>query len=93
MTTILLTGASRGIGAAARVALEQRGVSVIGQATRPAHGLIAADFADPQAPQKLWEEALEAAGGTINVLVNNAGLFAANPVDGSDIACSSSISS
>ena len=86
MTTILLTGASRGIGAAARSALDRRGARIIGQATRPAPGLIAADFADPQAPQMLWEAALDAAGGAIDVLVNNAGLFAANPLDGSDIA-------
>ena len=86
MTTILLTGASRGIGAAARSALDRRGARVIGQATRPAPGLIAADFADPQAPQMLWEGALDAAGGAIDVLVNNAGLFAATPLDGSDIA-------
>lgn len=86
MTNILLTGASRGIGAAARIALEKRGARVIGQATRPAPDLLAADFTDPQAPQKLWEEALEAAGGSIDVLVNNAGLFSANPVEGSDIA-------
>jgi NAD(P)-dependent dehydrogenase (short-subunit alcohol dehydrogenase family) len=86
MTTILLTGASRGIGAVTRAALEQRGAFVIGQATRAASGLIAADFADPQAPQMLWEQALDAADGAIDVLVNNAGLFAANPLDGSDIA-------
>lgn len=86
MATILLTGASRGIGAAACVALEQRGASVIGQATAPASGLIAADFTDPQAPQQLWEEALEMAGGAIDVVVNNAGLFSANPIEGSDIA-------
>ncbi|ANY20448.1 3-oxoacyl-[acyl-carrier-protein] reductase FabG [Tsuneonella dongtanensis] len=86
MTTILLTGASRGIGAAARLALEARGCRVIGQATRPGPGLIAADFADPQAPQILWEAALDEAAGRIDVLVNNAGLFSANPLDGSDIA-------
>ena len=86
MTTILLTGASRGIGAAARAALEARGAKVFGQATRTGEGLLAADFADPQAPQMLWEAALEAAGGTIDVLVNNAGMFAANPLDASDIA-------
>jgi 3-oxoacyl-[acyl-carrier protein] reductase len=86
MTTVLLTGASRGIGAAARSALEARGVIVVGQATRPAPRLIAADFAEPTAPQMLWEEALEIAGGSIDVLVNNAGLFAANPLDSSDIA-------
>jgi 3-oxoacyl-[acyl-carrier protein] reductase len=86
MTAILLTGASRGIGAAARTALERRGCRVIGQATRAAGELLAADFADPQAPQVLWEDALERAGGTIDVLINNAGLFDANPLDASDIA-------
>ncbi|MCT2558216.1 SDR family oxidoreductase [Tsuneonella sp. YG55] len=86
MTTILLTGASRGIGAAARKMLEARGCRVIGQATGPAGDLLAADFTDPQAPQALWEEALDRAGGTIDVLVNNAGLFSPNPLDGSDIA-------
>ncbi len=86
MTSILLTGASRGIGAAARAALEARGAIVIGHATRPGEGLRAADFADPQAPQMLWDAALDAAGGTIDVLVNNAGMFAANPLDASDIA-------
>jgi 3-oxoacyl-[acyl-carrier protein] reductase len=86
MTCILLTGASRGIGAAARTALEARGCRVLGQATRSADGLIGADFADPPAPQSLWDEALEEAGGEIDVLINNAGLFAANPIDVSDIA-------
>ncbi|MXO73736.1 SDR family oxidoreductase [Altererythrobacter aerius] len=85
MKTILLTGASRGIGAATRTALEARGVRVVGQATRAGPGLIAADFADPQAPHGLWEQALDEAGGTIDVLVNNAGLFAANALDASDI--------
>ncbi len=86
MTCILLTGASRGIGAAARQALEARGSTVIGQSTRPAGGdLIAADFVDPSAPQALWDEALERGGGVIDVLVNNAGLFRASPLDGSDI--------
>jgi NAD(P)-dependent dehydrogenase (short-subunit alcohol dehydrogenase family) len=86
MTTVLLTGASRGIGAAARAALERRGATVIGQATSAGPRMLAADFTQPQAPQMLWEEALDAAGGAIDVLVNNAGLFAANPLDGSDIA-------
>ncbi|MFZ9394809.1 MAG: SDR family NAD(P)-dependent oxidoreductase [Erythrobacter sp.] len=87
MTCILLTGASRGIGAAARQLLEARGATVIGQATAAAGaGLIAADFADPSAPQALWDEALEQSGGAIDVLINNAGLFRANPLEGSDIA-------
>ena len=86
MTTVLLTGASRGIGAAARKALESRGCRVIGHATSAGSGLLAADFADPQAPQMLWEDALAQADGAIDVLVNNAGLFSANPLGGSDIA-------
>ncbi|TMM50073.1 SDR family NAD(P)-dependent oxidoreductase [Qipengyuania marisflavi] len=87
MTNILLTGSSRGIGAAAKTALETRGVRVIGQATRSdAIDTVPADFRDPAAPHELWEAALARAGGTLDVLVNNAGLFAANPVASSDIA-------
>jgi len=84
---VLLTGSSRGIGAALAHALAARGARIIGHATR-AHdpGTIAADFAEYGAPQMLWEEALERSGGRIDVLVNNAGLFAANPLDSSDIA-------
>jgi NAD(P)-dependent dehydrogenase (short-subunit alcohol dehydrogenase family) len=86
MPTILLTGSSRGIGAAARTALEARGARVIGHATL-ARGddTHAADFSDPLAPQILWEQALARAGGTIDILINNAGIFAANPLDSSDI--------
>ncbi len=72
---ILLTGASRGIGAAALSALEQSGHRVAGQSTRGENGLIAADFADPAAPRRLWEAAFDALGGRIDVLVNNAGVF------------------
>lgn len=87
MQTILLTGSSRGIGAAAKAALEARGVRVIGQARGAIdEDTVAADFADPGAAQALWETALQRAGGHIDVLVNNAGLFAANRLDGSDIA-------
>lgn len=86
MPTVLLTGSSRGIGAATAQALYARGARVIGHATRSVDpGMIAADFLDPPAPQLLWEEALDRAGGTIDVLINNAGVFAANPLDTSDI--------
>ena len=78
--TVLVTGSTRGIGKAIAEALAARGCKVIG------HGSRDADFVEPSAPQKLWESALEQAGGQIDVLVNNAGLFAANPLRASDIA-------
>lgn len=87
MTCILLTGSSRGIGAAAKVALEARGARVIGQARRgDGADMLAADFCKPGAAQALWEAALERSGGAVDVLVNNAGLFEANPLGASDIA-------
>jgi NAD(P)-dependent dehydrogenase (short-subunit alcohol dehydrogenase family) len=88
MPTILLTGTSRGIGRATAAALRARGAAVIGHSSRPsaASDTIAADFAEPPAPQVLWEEALERASGQIDVLINNAGIYAAAPLDTSDIA-------
>jgi NAD(P)-dependent dehydrogenase (short-subunit alcohol dehydrogenase family) len=78
MTTILLTGASRGIGAAARLALTTAGHHVIGQSTAGEHGLLAADFAFPGSADALWAAALAAApANRINVVVNNAGVFEA----------------
>ena len=58
--SILLTGSSRGIGAAIHSALTEAGATVIGHGT--ASG-IPADFADPTAPAALWNAALEQAGG------------------------------
>jgi NAD(P)-dependent dehydrogenase (short-subunit alcohol dehydrogenase family) len=86
MPTILLTGSSRGIGAATAAALQARGVRVIGHSTRGGDEAIAGDFLDPPAPQMLWEDALERAGGQIDALINNAGLIAAKRHDASDIA-------
>ena len=86
MTGILVTGSSRGIGAAIREQLEARCVRVIGHSTRGLEeGEIAADFTEPSAPSMLWEEALRQADGEIVVLVNNAGLFDGIPLDTSDI--------
>lgn len=81
MTNILLTGSSRGIGAAIAGALRDApGVTVAGHGT--ASG-IAADFADPAGPRLLWDAAL-ARLGCIDVLINNAGVFEANPIDAED---------
>lgn len=84
MATILLTGASRGIGAAALARLRAAGQIVIGQSTRGGDGLVAADFAQAGAATRLWDEALALAGGWIDVLVNNAGVFEAVDIDDSD---------
>ncbi len=79
--TILLTGSSRGIGAAIDTALRAAGRAVIGHGT--ASG-IPADFDEPHAAAALWDAALDRAGGSIDVLVNNAGVFEANPLEADD---------
>lgn len=81
MTSILLTGSSRGIGAAIAQSLTRDDVVLVGHGTRSG---IPADFADPAAPRQLWEQALVRTGGEIDVLVNNAGVFEANPLDRAD---------
>src|SRR5688572_1696396 len=81
---ILVTGASRGIGAAIVAALS--GHKVVGHSSRGGGGRIAADLATRDAAEGLWGEALERLDGRIDVLVNNAGIFEAAPIDadGSD---------
>jgi 3-oxoacyl-[acyl-carrier protein] reductase len=76
---VLLTGASRGIGAAIADTLGRNpDVRLERQATR---AFLAADFADPAAPADLWARAVDALDGRIDVLVNNAGVFEASPLD------------
>ena len=86
MTNILLTGASRGIGAAILASLRKSDVSVVGQSTSGDGDLLKADFGDPDATKSLWREALEKLDGRIDVLINNAGIFDPNPLDDSDDA-------
>ena len=80
---ILLTGASRGIGATSLAALTKAGHQVVGQSTAGSDELISADFSDPDAPRRLWEAAL-ASLGTIDVLINNAGIFEGIDIDAPD---------
>ena len=80
---ILITGASRGIGAAASELLRSTGHEVAGHSTAGSDDLIAANFTDPAAPRALWAAAL-ARLGHIDVLVNNAGVYESVAADASD---------
>jgi NAD(P)-dependent dehydrogenase (short-subunit alcohol dehydrogenase family) len=72
---ILVTGASRGIGAAAYELLESRGHNAVGHSTKGGDDLIGGDLTDPMAPRRIWSEALDRLGGHIDALVNNAGVY------------------
>lgn len=75
MTNILLTGGTRGIGKAIAERLDREDVKVW------AIGSNRFDFADPDAPKRLWDQAVEMFDGQVHVLINNAGIFEAAPVD------------
>ena len=74
---MLITGASRGIGAAAYALLKRAGHSVVGHSTKGSDSLIAGDLIDPAAPRDIWDTAVDELGGEIDVLVNNAGIYEA----------------
>jgi 3-oxoacyl-[acyl-carrier protein] reductase len=76
MTNILLTGGTRGIGKAIGERLADHDVVATGSAD--------GDLSDPATPAKLWKTALDRLGGRIDVLINNAGIFEAAPIDLSD---------
>jgi 3-oxoacyl-[acyl-carrier protein] reductase len=93
---VLVTGGARGIGAAISRRFAQAGARVLvhyGAGRERAETLAAelgggglalgADLADPRAASQLWREA-EAAAGRIDVLVCNAGVAVASPLDGDD---------
>jgi NAD(P)-dependent dehydrogenase (short-subunit alcohol dehydrogenase family) len=91
--TVIITGASSGIGFALAEAYLQRGYNVVGNA-RTAERLRAAadklgnpaqlllvdgDIASPATARKLFERAI-AAFGQVDILINNAGIFIAKPI-------------
>jgi 3-oxoacyl-[acyl-carrier protein] reductase len=76
MAHILLTGGTRGIGAAIAARLSQHRVFATGSSD--------GDLADPATPKRLWAATLAQLDGRVDVLINNAGVFEAAPIDLSD---------
>jgi NAD(P)-dependent dehydrogenase (short-subunit alcohol dehydrogenase family) len=95
--TVLLTGASKGIGAATARALGAAGAHVVAHYGSDEAGaraatseipeerklLVQADLGDQQAVQRLWETAV-AWRGRVDVLVNNAAVMEDAPLTASD---------
>ena len=78
---VLVTGSTRGIGAAIAAALARRGARVIGHGRADGADVFGADLADPEAASRLWSRALEQLDSRVDVLINNAGVFEPAGID------------
>ncbi|WP_458114271.1 SDR family oxidoreductase [Arthrobacter sp. R1-13] len=91
--TVLVTGASRGIGRATAFALHREGANVVlhygndkdsAQATADRLGnrvkLVQGDLSEPAERGRVWDEAAQWRDG-VDVLVNNAGAWLASEID------------
>lgn len=99
--TVLLTGASKGIGAATAGALGEAGAFVVAHYGSDEAGareataaianerrlLVQADLSEPDGAGRLWEAAV-GWRGAVDVLVNNAAVMEETPFDGGDDAWS-----
>lgn len=85
--TILVTGASRGIGASLNALLSERGATVIPHASGPSDNtddsFIYCDLSEVGAGQKLFDMALEK-HGRIDAVINNAGVYLPSSLVGED---------
>ncbi len=95
--TILITGASRGIGAAMAKIFTDKGADVVAHASGPSEAMAQATEAAGLAPERILYEDLAAPGGgerlvdaalaangRLDAVVNNAGVFLPTPIEGHD---------